>query len=88
MPASLKTVVLTNAGQVAEYAFNNCSALERIVLPEGLSLIGERAFLNCTSLTELTLPFVGEYALTNNFLAHLFGGSYQSYGSLVPPSTS
>ncbi len=109
LPASLKTVVLTNAGQVAEYAFNNCSALERIVLPEGLSLIGERAFLNCmslteltlpdsvqrvefaalencTSLTELTLPFVGEYALTNNFLAHLFGGSYHSYGSLVPPS--
>ncbi len=37
-------------------AFYGCSALESIVLPEGLTTAGEMTFYNCTSLTSVTLP--------------------------------
>lgn len=37
------------------YAFS-CSALSRIILPEGLEQIGWRAFLGCGNLTEMDIP--------------------------------
>ena len=39
-----------------DYAFSGCTALERIVLPEGTLVIGEAAFSGCTALTEVTIP--------------------------------
>ena len=41
---------------VMDYAFSGCTALERIVLPEGTLVIGEAAFSGCTALTEVTIP--------------------------------
>ena len=37
-------------------AFNNCSALKSLELPQGLRSLGNRAFSNCSSLTTVTLP--------------------------------
>ena len=37
-------------------AFNNCSSLKTLVLPQGLRSLGNSAFSNCSSLTTVTLP--------------------------------
>ena len=42
--------------EISDYAFNGCSALKTIVLPNGLKKFGYRVFKKCTSLTEITIP--------------------------------
>lgn len=37
-------------------AFNNCTALERVVIPEGTEVIAIRAFAFCPKLKEISLP--------------------------------
>ena len=41
---------------IASYAFNNCSSLTAITIPEGVTSIGDRAFQYCSSLTSITIP--------------------------------
>ncbi len=41
---------------IREYAFNGCTSLSSIVLPEGLQSIGESAFSGCKSLSSIVLP--------------------------------
>ena len=41
---------------IREYAFNGCTSLSSIVLPEGLQSIGESAFSGCTSLSYVVVP--------------------------------
>lgn len=41
---------------IGEGAFENCFALTRAVLPEGLVSLGRGAFLGCSSLKEIVLP--------------------------------
>ena len=47
-------------------AFNNCTTLQSITLPESIKLIGENAFQNCSNLANITLPdglfSIGTYA--------------------------
>lgn len=43
-------------GGLASSAFKQCSALESIVLPEGLIEVQENTFLDCTSLKSVVLP--------------------------------
>ncbi|MBQ3774030.1 MAG: leucine-rich repeat protein, partial [Pseudobutyrivibrio sp.] len=38
------------------YAFNKCTSLESIVLPQKVSVIGQLAFANCTSLSDIVIP--------------------------------
>ncbi|WP_037271124.1 leucine-rich repeat protein [Ruminococcus flavefaciens] len=40
---------------IGKYAFNDCTALEKITLPDSLHTLGEYAFRNCTALPEITL---------------------------------
>ncbi len=56
IPASLKTVVITDASSIPENAFLNCENITTITLADGVSMIGESAFENCTGLTEIILP--------------------------------
>lgn len=42
--------------RIADDAFNGCSSLTAITLPQGITQIGDRAFSGCRSLTALTLP--------------------------------
>ena len=38
------------------YAFRDCTSLEEVVLPEGMTSIDEGSFLNCSALQSLYLP--------------------------------
>ena len=39
-----------------EYAFSNCAALEKVVLPDSVTTIQNEAFLHCLALREINLP--------------------------------
>ncbi len=41
---------------IGEHAFNGCSGLTSIALPEGLTSIGDWAFSGCSGLTSIALP--------------------------------
>lgn len=55
--------------QIGWYAFEGCTALESITLPNSVQIIGNYAFANCTVLKSLNVPtgalFIGEYAFAN-----------------------
>lgn len=53
LPQSLTTI----GGNAAEYgAFRECTALQNITLPEGLTSIESMAFRGCTALKSITFP--------------------------------
>ena len=60
----LTTVLLPNT--LMAIAFNGCSSLTEIHLPDNLTSIGESSFYDCSSLTEIHLPAsltsIGGYA--------------------------
>ena len=47
-------------------AFENCSSVTEVVLPEGILSIGKDAFRSCTQMTTISIPYgvtsVGDYA--------------------------
>ena len=51
---------------IGERAFNNCSSLTQITIPEGVTSIGDYAFAYCFRLKEITIPedviSIGDYA--------------------------
>ena len=48
--------ILPGVTGIGNFAFVNCSNLERASIPEGITRIGQHAFSSCTSLRELKLP--------------------------------
>lgn len=52
---SLKTVTVA-AKVIGSSAFNQCTALEEVVLAEGVETIKDRAFIRCYALEEVTFP--------------------------------
>ena len=56
VPASLKTVTLTNATIIEPLAFYSCDGLTSITIGNGVTSIGDGAFSNCTSLMNVTIP--------------------------------
>lgn len=55
IPNSLKSVTVTG-GEIPYRAFQNCSGLTSITLPESATSIDGCTFVDCSSLTSLTLP--------------------------------
>ena len=49
------------------YAFRDCTSLEEVVLPEGMTIIDEGSFLNCSALKSLYLPDSLEKIVKNAF---------------------
>lgn len=66
VPSSLKTVEITSMSGIPNDAFNGCSNIEEIILPEGLQQIASSTFSSCTKLTEIQIPEtvteIGDYA--------------------------
>lgn len=42
--------------KIDAYAFRNCTVLQKIALPEGISAIGRETFKNCISLQAIYIP--------------------------------
>ncbi len=63
-------VGLTTIGDVA---FNGCSALTKVTIPEGVTTIGSSAFAFCSALSEVSMPStlrtIGNSAFDNTGLA-------------------
>ena len=64
----IKTLTIDNDGELAEYAFKNCSNIINATLGTKVSTIGESAFEGCSSLEEIILPdvvsFIGQYSFS------------------------
>jgi len=70
IPASLRSVIITNIYGVPNNAFNGCTGLTSIItpggtgaptgwsvtLPNSITSIGNNAFQGCTGLTDVTIP--------------------------------
>ena len=63
---ALKEIDLSNVIEIGGSAFNGCTSLTSVTIPESVTSIGEYAFCGCTSLTSVTIPesvtSIGEYA--------------------------
>jgi hypothetical protein len=42
--------------EIRKYAFEDCSSLTSVAIPNSVKSIGESAFLVCTGLTSITIP--------------------------------
>ena len=66
IPDTIEGILVTVIGGSA---FNNCTGLTEIDLPEGLTRIEDYAFQGCTGLTEIEIPdsvtIIGKYAFNN-----------------------
>ena len=66
--SSLKTInfEVTKLEEIESYAFDSCSSLTTITIPDSVTSIGERAFWFCSSLSSITIPSsvtsIGTYA--------------------------
>ena len=41
---------------IGDYAFNGCTGLKSVTIPNSVTSIGDCAFYNCTGLTSVTIP--------------------------------
>ena len=55
IPSSLKSVTVTG-GNVLRGAFQNCSGLTNITIPDNATSIADDAFSGCSGLTSITIP--------------------------------
>ena len=79
VPASLKHISVKGDGELPQYAFDGCSSLENIELPNTITSVGYRAFYNCSGIRNATIS----RAVCESTLAEVFPASYQSITNVV-----
>ena len=66
IPATLKSVTITDATGISANAFYGCTMIESLTLNDGITAIYDKAFYNCTALKSMSLPSsiteLGNYA--------------------------
>ncbi|MBE7079874.1 MAG: leucine-rich repeat domain-containing protein [Clostridiales bacterium] len=78
--SALKTISLPNSlKEIGSYAFNSCSSLSDLTVGNNVTFMGYGMLSGANSLKKLTVPFLGETADTNNYLAHFFAEGADSY---------
>ncbi len=55
VPETLKDVTISKVTEIKDNIFSNCTAIEKITLPEGLVSIGNAAFFNCKELQNVNI---------------------------------
>ena len=69
IPNSLKTIEITDCSEIQDGAFENCSMVEIITIPQSILTIGNNAFKNCSSITNLRMSNevknIGKFAFEN-----------------------
>ena len=76
----ISTVEIKGATRIKESAFQNCSNLETVILPESITQIESYAFAGCSSLSTINLgdqlSVIGKYAFRNCYsLEDIYLGS-------------
>ena len=65
---------------IGEYAFNSCSKIKKITIPNNVKKIESGAFFGCSNIEEMTVPFFGTDAEN--------GDIYSIFGTTKPYSFS
>ncbi len=94
IPGSLVEVLVTDATNIAENAFKDCTSLTNVTISDSVQSIGSHAFSGCNGLTKITLPFAGKSRTPSGGeqrFAYVFGttdfpNSYDAYGFRLPDS--
>ena len=73
---------------IGRYAFENCSMLENIIVPNSVTVIEQYAFYGCTGIESISVPFVGTYKDGSGslYLESIFG--FEVYSSLISVTVS
>ena len=75
---------------IGDNAFENCTNLTNITIPDTVTSIGQEAFSGCTSLTNITIPntvtSIGDNAFTNGKIvitSNSYGGNWHTSNVVV-----
>ncbi len=67
--SQIKTVEMSGATSIGNYAFEDCNSLALVTIPVSVTSVGYRAFLYCDSLVSVTIPdsvtAIGDHAFAN-----------------------
>ena len=74
---------------IDSYAFEGCTSLTGITIPDSVTSVGWSAFEGCTGLTSITLPFVGASlnAINNTHFGYIFGANSYAYNEAYVPTS-
>lgn len=71
----IKSLKMAWEGDISDYAFSGCSALQSVTLNDKISSIGSYAFDNCSSLKDIVIPnsitTIGNNAFSNTGLTSI-----------------
>lgn len=74
VPSEIRGEKVTSIGKGA---FQDCTTLENITIPDSVTSIGDGAFSGCTNLESITIPFVGATlnGTSNRHFGYIFGAT-------------